>query len=54
MDEFQKLQLQQMIKANDTVDQTENIRNLKHSQQIREDVNALIMLKKNLAVIQIN
>jgi len=46
MDEFQKLQLQQMIKANDTADQTENIRNLKHSQQIREDVNTLIMLKK--------
>jgi len=46
MDEFQKLQLQNMIKANDTVDQTENIRNLKHSQQIKEDVNTLIMLKK--------
>jgi len=46
MDAGQKLQLQQMIKANDTEDHTENIRNLKHSEQLRDDINLLIMLKR--------
>jgi len=45
MDDKQRLQLQNMIKANNVEDQTEFIRNLKHSQIIRNDVNTMIMLK---------
>ena len=45
MDNKQRLQLQNMIKANNIEDQTEFIRNLKHSQIIRNDVNNMIMIK---------
>ncbi len=45
MDDKQRLQLQNMIKANNVEDQTDFIRNLKHSQIIRNDVNTMIMLK---------
>jgi hypothetical protein len=45
MDENQKLQLQNMISANNVEDKTELIRKLKHSHTLREDVNNLIMLK---------
>ncbi len=45
MDDNQRLQLQNMIKANNVEDQTEFIRNLKHSQVIRQDVNTMILLK---------
>ena len=45
MDENQRLQLQNMIKANNTEDQTDFIRTLKHSQLIRADVNNMIMIK---------
>lgn len=45
MDDKQRLQLQNMIKANNVEDQTEFIRNLKHSQMIRNEVNNLIMIK---------
>jgi hypothetical protein len=45
MDDKQRLQLQNMIKANNTEDQTEFIRNIKHSQIIRNDVNNMIMIK---------
>ena len=45
MDDKQRLQLQNMIKANNVEDQTEFIRNLKHSQIIRNDVNTMILLK---------
>jgi len=45
MDDKQRLQLQNMIKANNVEDQTGFIRNLKHSQIIRNDVNNMIMLK---------
>lgn len=45
MDDKQRLQLQNMIKANNVEDQTSFIRNLKHSQIIRNDVNNLIMIK---------
>jgi predicted transcriptional regulator len=46
MDEKQKLQLQNMIKANNVEDQTEFIRELKHSEILRNDVNKLIEIKK--------
>jgi len=45
MNEEQKLQLQNMIKVNNVEDQTDLIRNLKHSDIIRNDVNNLILIK---------
>jgi hypothetical protein len=45
MDESQRLKLQNMIKANNVEDQTELIRNLKHSQIIRNEVNNMILIK---------
>jgi hypothetical protein len=45
MDENQRLHLQKMITANNVEDQTGLIRNLKHSNILREDVNNLVMLK---------
>ena len=45
MDDNQRLQLQNMIKANNVDDQTDFIRNLKHSQIIRDEVNNMIMIK---------
>jgi hypothetical protein len=45
MDDNQRLHLQKMIAANNVEDNTDLIRELKHSQILREDVNNLIMLK---------
>jgi hypothetical protein len=45
MDDNQRLQLQNMIKVNNVEDQTDLIRNLKHSQVLRNDVNNMIMIK---------
>jgi hypothetical protein len=45
MNDKQRLQLQNMIKVNGTDDYTTSIRELKHSQLLREQVNALIMIK---------
>ena len=45
MDDKQRLQLQNMIKANNVEDQTELIRNLKHSQVLRNEVNNMILFK---------
>lgn len=45
MDDKQRLQLQNMIKTNNIDDQTNLIRNLKHSQIIRSEVNNMIMIK---------
>jgi hypothetical protein len=45
MDDNQRLHLQKMISANNVEDNTELIRQLKHSHILREDVNNLIMLK---------
>lgn len=45
MDDNQRLQLQNMIKANNVEDQTNFIRNLKHSQIIRNEVNNMIIIK---------
>ena len=45
MDENQRLHLQKMIAANNVEDQTGLIRDLKHSQILRENVNNLVMLK---------
>jgi len=45
MDDKQRLQLSNMIKANNVEDQTVIIRNLKHSQILRNEVNNMIMIK---------
>jgi hypothetical protein len=45
MNESQRLQLQNMIKVNDVNDQTQLIRNLKHSQLLKQEVNNMIFIK---------
>jgi len=45
MNDKQRLQLQNMIKVNGTDDYTTSIRELKHSQLLREQANTLIMIK---------
>ena len=45
MDDNQRLHLQKMISANNVEDNTDLIRQLKHSHVLRGDVNNLIMLK---------
>jgi hypothetical protein len=45
MDDFQRLQLQKMIKANGTEDHTHFIREIKHSSLLREQVNNMVILK---------
>ena len=45
MDKFERLQLQQMCKANNVTDQTTLIRELKHSDILRKDVSHLLKLK---------
>ena len=44
MDENSRLHLQQMVKANNVDDQTELIRELKHSQLLQTDINALLVI----------
>lgn len=46
MDSKQRLQLQNMIKVNGTEDYTEIIREIKHSEILRNDVNELISIKQ--------
>lgn len=45
MNDTQRLQLQNMIKTYNVQDQTDLIRNLKHSQIMRQDVNQLLLIK---------
>ncbi len=45
MDDNQRLQLANMIKANNVEDQTDLIRKLKHSSILRSDINTLVFLK---------
>jgi len=45
MDDKQRLQLLNMINANNIEDQTSLIRNLKHSKIIRNEVNHMILIK---------
>lgn len=45
MDDTQRLQLKQMIDANDVQDNTDKIRELKHSQKLIEDIRMLQQLK---------
>ena len=45
MDEKQRLQLQNMIKTNNVEDQTQLIRDLKHSHILKNEINSMIMIK---------
>jgi hypothetical protein len=45
MNDKQRLQLANMIKTNNVEDQTELIRNLKHSQVLRNEINNMILIK---------
>jgi hypothetical protein len=45
MNDEQRLKLQQMISTNNVEDQTQLIRNLKHSEILRSNINNLIELK---------
>lgn len=45
MDDNSRLHLQKMINANNVEDQTDLIRELKHSHLLQEDINNLIMIK---------
>jgi hypothetical protein len=45
MNDAQRLQLQNMIKANNVEDQTNLIRTLKHSDLLKNDINSLILLR---------
>lgn len=45
MDDSARLHLQKMIKANNVEDQTQLIRDLKHSVILKNDINTLILLK---------
>lgn len=46
MNNEQKLKLNEMINQNNTMDNTEEIKKLRHSKKIREDINKLVLLKK--------
>jgi hypothetical protein len=46
MDDNQRLHLQKMITANNVEDQTDLIRELKHSQVLRNDINNLVLLRE--------
>lgn len=46
MDQKQKLQLQKMVSENNVVDQTELIRELKHSAIFKEEIAKMILIKK--------
>ena len=45
MNDSQRLQLQDLIRANDTTDQTDLMRQLKHSTILRKDVDRLVQLR---------
>ena len=54
LDDEQRLHLQKMIDANDVVDNTGNIKELKHSAKIRKDVEAMEKLKKTHQELYLN
>ena len=47
MNDSERLQLQKMIQANDTQNNTQDIRKLKHSKKILADVDMLLKLKQD-------
>ena len=53
MNQEQRLQLNELVKANNSVDNTSLIRELKHSSLIWEDVKKIIQLKKKKDVMNL-
>lgn len=53
MNPEQRLQLNEMIRANNSVDNTSLIRELKHSSRIWEDVKTILLLKKGHTAEQV-
>lgn len=49
MNSMDRIQLEKMIQANDAADNTEHIRELRHSMRIHEDVATLLKLKHDYA-----
>jgi len=49
MNSMDRLQLEKMIQANDAADNTSQIRELRHSMRIHEDVGTLLNLKRDYA-----
>lgn len=47
MNPQERLQLDKLIRANDVADNTQNIRELKHSQPLKDDILALIKIKRD-------
>ena len=47
MNDLERLNLQKMIKENDSENNTEQIRTLKHSLKIKDEVDVLLQLKKD-------
>lgn len=47
MNPQERLQLDKLIRANDVADNTENIRELKHSQPLKDDILTLLKIKKD-------
>lgn len=54
MNPQESLTLQRMIKENDVVDQTENIRKLKHSEDIKRDIIRINVLHEKQKELKIN
>ena len=47
MNDLERLNLQKMIKENDSENNTDKIRKLKHSLKIKDEVDVLLQLKKD-------
>ena len=54
MNRLERLNLEKMINENDVKDETENIRNKKHSNLIKEDVIRMVELKKKYFRLEIS
>jgi hypothetical protein len=54
MDNENRLNLQRMINANDVQDMTEEIRNKKHSDLIRNDIKTFLFLKRKFSYLSKN
>ena len=52
MDDNQRLHLQKMITANNVEDNTDLIRELKHSHILRDDINNLISMFEHIASVR--
>ena len=54
MNPQERLQLDKLIRANDVADNTNSIRELKHSKPIADDVMTLIKIKRDYQRLSVN